>query len=120
MKLAATIIDGVCVDSGENLQEQKTAVKAIMTKYGSGNVRAYVLYSSQRPAMRKRIDLPEGKDIQKIYNEAKTDAKQADVKAKKLRDDAERKAVADAKKSKKLRAEKSKKAKTGNHPRSEK
>lgn len=82
MKLAATIIKGKCVDSGENLQEQKSAIRALVDKYGPGDDRVYILYSSQRPAARKRINLPEGCDAEKVYEEGKAEAKKIEAARK--------------------------------------
>ena len=83
MKIAATIIDGKCVDCGENLQEQKSAVKALVGKYGAGDDKVYVLYSSQRPAVRKRIKLPKDVDADKLYAEGVSLAKKEDDARKK-------------------------------------
>ena len=69
MKIAATIIGGECVASGSDLAGQKAAVKGLVDKYGAGNETVHVLYSSQRPAMRKRIALPKGVDPKKLYAE---------------------------------------------------
>ena len=82
MKFAATIIKGVAVDCGTNLQEQKAAIRGLLDKYGAGNDKVYVLYSSQRPAVRKRIALPEG-DAEKIYAEGVKLANELDAKRKK-------------------------------------
>ena len=77
MKIASTIINGVCVDCGDDLQAQKAAVKQLLTDNGSGSDRAYVLYSSKQPCTRKRIDLSKCEDIQKAYDAAKKKAAKA-------------------------------------------
>jgi hypothetical protein len=71
MKLAATIIDGVCVDNGSDMVDQKNALRVLLAKHGGGSNVAHVLYSSQRPARRKRIDLSGVGDVQKAYDSAK-------------------------------------------------
>jgi hypothetical protein len=87
MKLAATIIKGVCVECGSDLVGQKDAIKGLVEKYGAGNERVFVLYSSQRPAMRKRIDLPKGVSAEKLYAEGKEVAKVAAARRAKVNAD---------------------------------
>jgi hypothetical protein len=91
MKLAATIIDGVCVDNGSDMVDQKNALRVLLAKHGGGSNVANVLYSSQRPARRKRIDLSKVEDVQKEYDTAKKQAiKLAAGKAKNLDDEAKK------------------------------
>ena len=87
MKLAATIINGKCVDSGSDLVGQKDAVKGLVEKYGAGDVPVFVIYSSQRPALRKRIALPKGADASKLYAEGKEVAKVAAARRAKVNAD---------------------------------
>lgn len=107
MKLAATMIDGVCVDCGENLQEQKAAVKSLLSDLGNGTGRAYVLYSSSRPAVRKRLALPKDCDVQKLYDEAKVKVGKANEAARKKQAAENKKAVAKLAEYKKVRKERS-------------
>jgi len=120
MKIACTVIDGVPVDCGENLQEQKSAVKALAAKYGSGERKLYVIYSSQSPAVRKTIALPVDMTPEKAYAEGVVEARKIDAARK-------RAAAASAKEHEKAkaelearRAERRKKAVPGSHPRDEK
>lgn len=83
MKLAATLIDGVCVDCGDNLHEQKTSVRAIMSKYGKGETSVHILYSSQAPAMRKSIAIPKTANPVEVYEAARKEAKKVDADKKK-------------------------------------
>ena len=108
MKIAASVIDGVCVDCGTNLQQQKAAIKELVNKYGAGDDKVYVLYSSQRPAVRKRIALPKGADPQKLYDEGVKLAKKEDEdrkKAEKAEAEKAAKELAEYKKAKKIRSE---------------
>ena len=120
MKIAATIIKGKCVDAGENLQEQKEAVRALVDKYGPGDDGVYILYSSQRPAVRKRIALPEDGDADKLYAEGAEIAKQADAARKKAAKAAEKQAIADAEALRKKRKARSEQARTGRKAKAEK
>lgn len=118
MKLAVTIIDGVCVDNGSDMVDQKNALRVLLAKYGSGSNVAHVLYSSQRPARRKRIDLSEVEDVQKAYDSAKKSAIKATAdQGKALRVEAEKREalrlakVADHKKRREAMSPKKRKAK---------
>jgi hypothetical protein len=107
MKLATTVINGVCVDCGDNLQEQKAAVKSLMADLGNGRGTAHVLYSSQRAAVRKRMAIPKDADVQKLYDEAKVKVGKANEVAKKKQAAANKKAIVDMAEYKKARKERS-------------
>jgi hypothetical protein len=104
MKLAATIIKGECVDSGSDLVGQKDAIKGLVEKYGAGNDRVFVIYSSQRPALRKRIALPKDVSAEKLYAEGKEVAKKATARRAKVNADISKTKEADAAKVKDARA----------------
>jgi hypothetical protein len=120
MKIAATIIKGVCVDAGENLQEQKAAVKALVDKYGAGDDKVFVLYSSQRPAVRKRLALPKDSDPSKLYAEGVDAAKKEDAAKKKAALDAEKKAAEELKAYKAKRKANSEAVRTGRKAKADK
>ena len=88
MKVASTIIQSekgwVCLDCGENIQEQKLALKQLLNLCGSGQTRVLCLTNGKQPATRKSINV-DG-DITKIYAEAKKAvAKEQAEKAKALK-----------------------------------
>jgi len=102
MKIAATIIDGVAVAAGANLQEQKSALKALAGR-GQGNVKAFVLYSSQRPAMRKSIALEKDESPADAYKVGLKLAKAQDAKQAKIRAQAAKEQQAEVDRIKKMR-----------------
>ena len=117
MKIAVTVIDGKPVDCGENLQEQKSAVKALVGKYGPGLRKMYVIYSSQSPAMRKKVDLPKDLTPEEAYAEGVAEARKIDAARNKVSVQvAKDRAVVQAD-DEKRRAERRKRAVPGSHKR---
>ena len=111
MKVATTIVktkDGwKCLACGENIQEQRLALKQLLNLCGSGESRVICLTNGKQPAARKSIKI-DG-DIVKIYAEAqKAVAKDQAEKAKvlkKVEADAD-KAAAEIKKARKAVSDK--------------
>ena len=119
MKIACTVIDGKPVDCGENLQEQKSAVKALAAKYGPGMRKLYVLYSSQAPAVRKKVALPDGLAPDKAYAEGVAEARKIDAARKKAATAASKEREKAQAEIEKRRAARREKAVPGSHPRDE-
>jgi len=86
--MAATVIDGVAVDCGHHLTEQKNALKALVDDRPQGDtwVSAFVLYSSGRQATRKRITLLKGESPADAYKAGKKAAVKVAAARAKLQD----------------------------------